>query len=106
MNYPSIKTIEAGLKVTRLQAVEIRQSMELFSHGKTDYSIMRTIDGILGTHGVEYIDGSGTNGTNGMDYCNTGDTYDTTVLFDCKAQRFVIGSWGDIVEKYPNRFKD
>jgi hypothetical protein len=41
----------------------------------------------------------------GLSYVNMGDTYDTTLLYDHKTGRFSVGSWGDIVEKQPDRFR-
>jgi len=39
-------------------------------------------------------------------YVNMGDTYDTTLIYDYKTNRFVVSSWGDIVERQPRRFAD
>jgi hypothetical protein len=35
----------------------------------------------------------------GLDYVNMGDTYDTTLIFDHRKGRFIVSSWGDIVER-------
>lgn len=34
-----------------------------------------------------------------LSYLNSGDTYDITVLFDSRKERFFISSWGNIVER-------
>lgn len=40
-------------------------------------------------------------GRHGYSYINTGDPYETTVLFDSESERFSVGNWGDIVENAP-----
>lgn len=37
-------------------------------------------------------------GRNGVSYIKMGDTYDVTVLFDTRHERFIVTSWGDYVE--------
>lgn len=38
-------------------------------------------------------------GREGISYLNMGDTYDATVLFDSRNERFTVGCWGDVVER-------
>lgn len=58
---------------------------------------LQQIDTILRTFGVEYIPAGHNAKSPAIYYCNTGDTYDTTVL---KVRgRFRVGCWGDIVER-------
>lgn len=38
-------------------------------------------------------------GRDGISYLNMGDTYDFTVLFDSRDERFFTGCWGDVVER-------
>jgi hypothetical protein len=59
----------------------------------------------LGAFGVEPINGAGHYSDSWLDgsrpiaeYVNMGDTYDTALLFDYTAGRFVVTSWGDWVE--------
>ena len=54
------------------------------------------VNRILGTHGVEYL-GKRKGNRNHVYYCNAGDTYATTVLFDGDHLR--VGTWGDLVER-------
>lgn len=63
--------------------------------------IMHAIDSVMGTHGVEAL-------YTGYDsnlqhptavYCNTGETYNATVVYCYKTDRFLITSWGDYYEK-------
>lgn len=39
------------------------------------------------------------NGRDGITYLNMGDTYEYTVLFDSRSERFSTGCWGDVVER-------
>ncbi len=43
-------------------------------------------------HGVEGIEG--------LDYVNTGETYDLTLLYDRARRTFLLGNWGDWLETY------
>lgn len=38
-------------------------------------------------------------GREGIQYLNMGDTYDFTVLFDSRNERFFTGCYGDVVER-------
>jgi len=40
----------------------------------------------------------------GLEFLNTGETYTPTVIYDHGSKTWKITSWGDIVERYPNRF--
>lgn len=114
--YPSIKSLQQIKDVTRQDAIAIRGIMArkvpipCGGCGKTDAQIctyyhdgacrpsrMRAIDRILRTCGVEYIPKGHNRRSPAIYYCNTGDTYDTTIM---KINgRFRVGCWGDIVER-------
>lgn len=51
----------------------------------------------LGTFGVEYIAAGKNKKSPEITYLNTGETYELTILV--VRNRFIIGSWGDIVER-------
>jgi len=55
------------------------------------------IDSLLGTYGVEFLGESHRTGEN-VYYCNAGDTYDTTVIFNGPSMR--VGCWGDLIEHH------
>lgn len=70
------------------------------------------IDKLLGTYGTEAIRGEWQKGY-WCDivacYCNTGETYDATVIhvrgeWSDSPGRFMIGSWGDFVERNEKRY--
>lgn len=54
------------------------------------------INAILGTCGVEHL-GKRKGNREHVYYCNAGDPYSTTVLFDGEHLR--VGCWGDLVER-------
>lgn len=55
------------------------------------------IDAVLGTHGVEGLGRPGRLSPH-FSYCNTGDSYATTVCYNHIKRRYEITSWGDLVE--------
>lgn len=65
--------------------------------------ILAACDAILETHGTEAIHAEGAHvDSYHFDivacYCNTGDSYAATILYDTARDRFVVTSWGDWVE--------
>jgi hypothetical protein len=88
-------------KMTREQLIEqfphvadyVRQC-----HNPPDTRQLRrmAVDHTIGTYGVEYLGTSRRTGEH-IEYCNSGDTYDTTILFFGPHLR--VGCWGDLVER-------
>lgn len=74
-------------------------------------SRLEEIDKLLETCGTEAIRGDWQNGYWGdivAAYCNTGDAYALTVIHERgdgwnPAGRFLVGSWGDFVERNEKR---
>lgn len=123
MSYPSVKTIKSIEwldKVGDLTAIakQIRKVMEFSQCDPLiDYAIdtlelnlpnhvyrynpvslqLWVIDNILQCHGVEGI--ANHSGSVHLEYCNTGETYSSTVAYDYRKGKFVITSWGDWVER-------
>lgn len=68
------------------------------------------LDELLSTFGVEPIRTSEHIDRYWFDcracYLNTGDTYNTTILFDTKKDRFYLTSWGDFVESLEGKKDD
>lgn len=61
---------------------------------------LHAIDELLRTHGVEgWPDPKDMR--HGVSYCNTGDTYATTIalIHDGDGRRWYLGSWGDLAER-------
>ena len=65
--------------------------------------VLHAIDGILGTYGVEAL-GPDVGGLNPppYEYLNSGDTYDTTLIYTRATDTLRIGCWGDIAERHPS----
>jgi len=69
---------------------------------------LEACNALLGTFGTEAIRGEWQNGywcDIVAAYCNTGDTYATTILqvrgdWPGARSRFIVSSWGDFVEKH------
>lgn len=62
--------------------------------------VLHAIDVILGTCGVESFGDTDAPGlAPAYEYCNTGDSYDTTLVYHRNADAIRIGSWGDIAER-------
>lgn len=54
------------------------------------------INSLIETHGIEYLGTARSNGEP-VYYCNSGDTYDATVIFCGDSLR--VACWGDMVER-------
>lgn len=65
---------------------------------------MLAIDAVLGTFGTEAIWGESSCTRPVAEYCNTGDTYAPTVLYDYMAGRYRLTTMGDYVERYSDRY--
>lgn len=124
--YPSIKTLKtiAPERARELRKVletvkrsEIETLLDIGTPGETiKYPVTRKwylsclnpmdittakmsiADEILGTHGVEYIPEGHNSKSPAIEYCNTGDTYASTLLY-VHGQGYRVGCWGDTVER-------
>lgn len=116
--FPSVRTLDrafgdallrtyANLDEARKAPARLRQAMEnAGSNGRAVSESMQAIDGLLGTHGVECIRGADWHpfwGDVTALYCNTGDAYDTTLLYDTRAGTFHVTSYGAWVEAEEKR---
>ena len=93
---PAVKTLVDGLRISKADAQKLKDMMDTGAP-----RILQAADGMMDGNGVERIPGQP-----GLMYVNMGDTYDTTLIYDYKTNRFVVSSWGDIVERQPRRFAD
>ena len=107
---PRVKTICRIPGITRDQAVSIRYAMYQYDTWQrcptpmsgrpaisTVSGVMQRIDEVLNGNGVECIPQGSNKRSPSITYVNMGDTYDTTVMY--VRGRFLIGAWGDIVER-------
>lgn len=100
MRLPSIKTIAAAFPSA--DAKKIRIALETGADNLWFYAsvtpALDTISQLIGGYGTEFIVPRNSARAH-LAYINMGDTYDATVCFDYRRQRFFIGSWGDWVER-------
>lgn len=110
---PSFKSPHAGPSAQRMADaldISLPVAMMLKVKMKTGSSsvenILKVADDLLDGHGVEYIESltDTMRSREGLSYVNMGDTYDTTLIYDHGKGRFVVSSWGDIVERDAKRF--
>jgi hypothetical protein len=94
---PSVKRMVDFLGISKSDAEMLKTKM---NEGAPVGSILKAADQILDGNGVEAIPGVG----GGLSYVNMGDTYDTTLIYDHGKGRFLVTSWGDIVERDHKRF--
>jgi hypothetical protein len=97
---PAVKTMVDRLRISKADAQRLKDMMDTGAP-----RILQTADKMMNGNGVERISGAWAMG-GGLMYVNMGDTYDTTLIYDYKTNRFVVSSWGDIVERQPRRFAD
>jgi hypothetical protein len=97
---PSVKTLSHI--VTPAEAKKLRDMMETSSARSVLRAASRMMDGF----DVEYIASSSDTSRNreGLSYVNMGDSYMTTLIYDHGKGRYIVSSWGDIVERDTKRF--
>jgi hypothetical protein len=93
---PSVKVMVERLGLGKTDAQHLKDMMVMGAP-----RILQMADSMMNGYGVERIPGRP-----GLMYVNMGNTYDTTLIYDYKTSRFVVSSWGDIVERQPRRFPD
>ena len=111
MRKPSIRTLEAnfpgkGRALRRLldsdEAVEQHPAViawlrDCFNRPKTHELRMCALDAELENYGVEYVPAGHNKRSPAFYYSNSGDAYTTTIMRI--EGRYVVGCWGDIVER-------
>jgi hypothetical protein len=113
--YPSVKTLLELTDGDRKLALAVRRILD----GRTPRdrpreSRLTMIDELIdGSCGVEHLtyecsryDSDYGYEILGFDYLNTGDTYSVTLVRDFKEGRFLVTTYGDMVEKHEKRCSD
>jgi len=118
MNYPSIKTLETRLNISRIDAKIVRGLMKgdiepetiedtdswirsCFNRPSQDELIMHAINSVLCSFGVEVMGhdlGGFYRHAPQYSYCNSGDTYTCTVILDNETGRFIVSDIGTLIE--------
>lgn len=102
MRYPTVKTLQNRLGLTRENAAFIREVMEKGDNNAT----LNSANTVMNGYGVESFglpDGCFSNCQTpeiDVEYVNMGDTYDTTLMLVNGV--FRVGSYGDVVEQFDN----
>lgn len=118
---PSVKTLMTYLRVSKPRAKYLRKAMKFEldfcqlhkltrqwvrqCHSKPSEveQVIDTINHVLGYHGVEAIHDNRERpfwwDVRAI-YCNTGDSYAATILYDVDKQTWNVTSWGDFVERH------
>jgi hypothetical protein len=102
MRLPSKNTICGYLGLNDAQGNAVRKIVERNPGGVSDYirEDMAEIADIIGAYGISEIC-SKQDGRMfaGLTYANTGETYKNTVIFDHGKRQWIVGNWGDMVER-------
>ena len=93
---PSVARMVKFLGLSKAQATELKN---LMNAGFVTRTLARADTMLNGCGREELPSPSGR-----VIYINRGDTYDTTLMFDWAKDKFIVGSWGDLVEAQPRRF--
>jgi len=99
-NRPDIETIRKARRYAQKQFVKLRDDYRYCGHSS------HAASEAIKQAGSKYSIGYGVEGfcwdcgRDGISYLNMGDTYDQTIMFDSRSDRFWVGCWGDFVERY------
>jgi len=115
MSIPSIKTIQR-CGVDRATAIKVRKVLDgrlapqdaseacrtwvraCYHEPSLTAQTLCAVDELLGNHGVEALGEGRTMRAPQYSYSNTGDSYALTVMRDHDRERWIVASWGDLVE--------
>jgi len=109
-NKPSLKTLEIAFPtkgktlrrlLTNEQAVRehpaaMALERQCYNPPTLAHLRMTALNAELECFGVEYVQGQGS--SRSFEYCNTGDSYGTTIIRFVDG-RYRVGDWGTIVER-------
>ena len=104
---------ETAQKIKALVNYEIKPSIfasvdrwtrQCYNMPSIDEQTMEALNELLGGHGIEALRDKNLwdsyHGDVRFTYVNMGDTYKTTIFYDCKRNRYMISSIGNIAEFY------
>lgn len=80
----------------------LKETKRILKGGRPD-RVMKELDELLDTHGVEYVPGI----KEEIAYLNTGDTYEPTIMYSSGDNKYFVSDWGSLVEaSEPGQFDD
>jgi len=95
---PSAKRLGEGLGISSADAESLKGMMDA---GRSVSAVLASADMAMRGFGIEYIaSNEDTMRTqDGLVYVNMGDAYSTTLIYDYGKGKYLVTSWGDIVER-------
>ena len=110
MATPSIKSLREGLGIDLIKAKILKAKLEKADYG-TGQDVDRALEfanGAMEAYGVEAVRGDiprrSPYGDIVLLYVNTGDTYNTTLVYDTHKDKFSVASMGDWVERHGDKY--
>ena len=73
----------------------LSEAKRILAKGGRPADVMRELDELLDTHGVEYIPGM----KEEIAYLNAGDTYEPTIMYSHDENKYFVSDWGTLVEE-------
>jgi len=94
---PSLDTLMDVLDIMPERAKRLKAMMGGFA--SVD-DVLNVANGYMSGYGVAYAPSTqdAAKGRNGLSYVNMGNTYSATLVYDHDKGRYLVSSWGDIVE--------
>lgn len=94
---PSLDTLMDVLDIVPDRAKRLKAMMGGFA---SVGDVLNTANGYMSGYGVAYAPSTqdAAKGRNGLSYVNMGNTYSATLVYDHDKGRYLVSSWGDIVE--------
>lgn len=74
---------------------KLAEAKRILKEGGRHWDVMRDLDALLDTHGVESIPGMKAD----ISYLNTGDTYEPTIMYSADENKYFVSDWGTLVEE-------
>lgn len=103
------KLSDAFPDLSPADAMKLWKALAAATYEKQVDAALELANTMLGGYGIEAVrDGGRSNYYQdiGVLYVNMGDTYNTTILYDTRKERFYVTTLGDYIEKYEKRFRE
>lgn len=108
MHAPSIKRLMAFFpNVAPIELNAVKRAIQFAADATTVDAALEVANKALEGFGVEAVNDNKRSryyGSIGLLYVNTGDSYNATILYDTRRERFILATLGDVVERSPRRF--
>lgn len=110
MSVPGVDAIQQSLGIESEKAKQVHDAFLRCLAGQLEAEqAMEELNDVLDFHGVEAITGDYHVDRYHFNivatYCNAGDSYRTTVLYETETGEFHLVSWGDWVEQNQEKYR-